>query len=218
MDCFAALAMTRMVRRHTMRSSSAKAGDPVRRGFSVLSLTSLEYCIVRRSLSSGGHSADPVANDDNVICFCILATYCARGLQVNFTPSIVRGRGECRMRAAPAVSCAMCTESARMSIQGSGGNPTFPAQWLYGLLRDLPGDRLSCHHHRRDLTRQLDASTEASGPHVFAVRFSTVRRGHFRVHRNPPNVVTLANAPLSRTGWQQICHCFALREKRNIFN
>jgi hypothetical protein len=25
------------------------------------------------------------------------------------------------------------------SIQGSGGNPTFPAQWLYGLLRALPG-------------------------------------------------------------------------------
>jgi hypothetical protein len=24
-------------------------------------------------------------------------------------------------------------KSARMSIQGSGGNPTFPAQWLYGL-------------------------------------------------------------------------------------
>ena len=24
-------------------------------------------------------------------------------------------------------------ESARMSIQDSGGNPTFPAQWLYGL-------------------------------------------------------------------------------------
>jgi hypothetical protein len=26
------------------------------------------------------------------------------------------------------------------SIQGSGGNPTFPAQWLYGLLRALPGE------------------------------------------------------------------------------
>jgi len=25
------------------------------------------------------------------------------------------------------------------SIQGSGGNPTFPAQWLYGLFRALPG-------------------------------------------------------------------------------
>jgi hypothetical protein len=25
------------------------------------------------------------------------------------------------------------------SIQGSGGNPTFPAQWLYGVLHALPG-------------------------------------------------------------------------------
>ena len=25
------------------------------------------------------------------------------------------------------------TKSARMSIQGSGEHPTFPAQWLYGL-------------------------------------------------------------------------------------
>ena len=30
------------------------------------------------------------------------------------------------------------------SIQGSGGTPTFPAQWLYGLYRDLPGERLFC--------------------------------------------------------------------------
>ena len=26
------------------------------------------------------------------------------------------------------------------SIQGSGEHPAFPAQWLYGLCRDLPGD------------------------------------------------------------------------------
>src|SRR5882672_10377802 len=48
-------------------------------------------------------------------------------------PLEIRGRRECRMRAAPEVSCAMCTESARMSIQGSGEHPTLPAQWLYGL-------------------------------------------------------------------------------------
>ena len=42
-----------------------------------------------------------------------------------------RGRRECRMRAAPEVSCASWVESARMSIQGSGGNPTFPAQGSY---------------------------------------------------------------------------------------
>ena len=65
MDCFAALAMTGMVRPRTQLSSSAKAGDPVRRGFSVQSSASLEYWVTRRSLSSGGHSADPVAGDDN---------------------------------------------------------------------------------------------------------------------------------------------------------
>ena len=32
---------------------------------------------------------------------------------------------------APEVSCASWVESARMSIQGSGGNPTFPAQGSY---------------------------------------------------------------------------------------
>jgi hypothetical protein len=58
----------------------------------------------------------------------------------NSSPSKERGRRECRVRAAPAVSCAMCTRSAHTSIQGSGGNPTFPAQWLYGLYRALPGD------------------------------------------------------------------------------
>src|SRR4051794_28711736 len=39
-----------------------------------------------------------------------------------------RGRRECRMRAAPAVSCATCTKNMHMSIQGSGEHPTFPAQ------------------------------------------------------------------------------------------
>ena len=28
------------------------------------------------------------------------------------------------------------------SIQVSGGNPTFPAQWFYGLYRALPGERI----------------------------------------------------------------------------
>ena len=36
--------------------------------------------------------------------------------------------------------------------------------------------------------RKLDASTGASGPHVFAVRFSAVRRQHLRVHRSLPRV------------------------------
>jgi hypothetical protein len=45
----------------------------------------------------------------------------------------IRGRGECRMRAAPAVSCAkLCKERTR-AYRFSGGYPTFPAQWFDGL-------------------------------------------------------------------------------------
>jgi len=37
--------------------------------------------------------------------------------------------------------CKYVRKKAHTSIQGSGGNPTFPAQWLYGLYRALPGDQ-----------------------------------------------------------------------------
>ena len=50
---------------HTLLSSSAQAEDPIRRGFSDQSLASLDYWIVRRSLSSGAHSRDPLAGDDD---------------------------------------------------------------------------------------------------------------------------------------------------------
>jgi hypothetical protein len=56
------------------------------------------------------------------------------------------------------------------SIQGSASIPAFPAQWLYGLLRALPGERLFCLRRRRDISRQLSASTAAPEPHDFAVR------------------------------------------------
>ena len=106
--------------------------------------------------------------DDSGVYVRDLATRCARGLQVILTPSVVRGRRECRMRAAPAISCATCTKSARMSIQGSGEHPTFPAQWLYGLLRALPGEPCT--------VATVDANVGASGPHVFAVRFGRARQ------------------------------------------
>ena len=52
------------------------------------------------------------------------------------------------------------------SIQGNGEHPTFPAQWLYGLLRDLPGEPCTF--------ATVDARLGASGPHDFAVRFSCI--------------------------------------------
>jgi hypothetical protein len=107
----------------------------------------------------------------------------------DFVPPENRGRRECRMRAAPAVSRAMWTRSTHTSIQGSGGNPTFPAQWLYGLLRALPGDRLSCHRRshgkfRKSLTpapRRQDhtSSPYASAPFVKGTSASTASHRAF---------------------------------------
>src|SRR5256885_6361534 len=57
--------------------------------------------------------------------------------------------------------------------------------------------------HRRLRCRKLDASVEASGPHDFAVRVSTVRQRCLRVHRIPcPTSVTIAIPPSCGTGWR----------------
>jgi hypothetical protein len=55
---------------------------------------------------------------------------------------------------------------------------------------------LSCHRHRRNTFRQLDASVGASGPHDFAVRFRAARLAAPKRPPHPaPTFVTMANAP-----------------------
>ena len=60
-----------------------------------------------------------------------------------------------------------------MSIQGSGEHPTFPAQWLYGLWRDLPGETASIATVTSGQLSPPKSLTplRAPGPHAFAVRF-----------------------------------------------
>src|SRR5256885_16296062 len=69
-------------------------------------------------------------------------------------------------------------KKAHTSIQVSGGSPTSPAQWLYGLLRALPGERAFLPPSLRGIfPAQLSASVAAPGPHDFAVRLGVfVRR------------------------------------------
>src|SRR4030081_3298408 len=114
------------------------------------------------------------------------------------------------MRAAPAISCATCTESARMSIQGSGEHPTFPAQWLYGLLRALPGEPCT--------VATVDANIGASGPHVFAVRFGRARQSQ---PQRPPQPAPRRDDGRRPSGWDGTAidiPQFSLLEKRNIFD
>jgi hypothetical protein len=50
------------------------------------------------------------------------------------------------------------------------------------------------------VSQELDASTEASGPHDFAVRVSAVRQRRRRVHRIPSRVRDDRETPLVGTG------------------
>src|SRR6267142_5583634 len=102
-----------------------------------------EYWIARRSLSSGGHSADPLARNDVALIFQIrvhdLAAPCARAVDES---SAQRGRGERRVPVAPAVSCAMIVVERTRVTTSTPESPGIPARnGFNGFLRALPGDR-----------------------------------------------------------------------------
>jgi hypothetical protein len=79
-----------------------------------------------------------------------------------------RGSRECRLRAAPAVSCAKMHKKKRTrAYRFSGNTPAFPAQWLYGLCRALVSAKSARMCERAALTNRpsLDLSPIAlKGP------------------------------------------------------
>src|SRR5882757_9573317 len=118
---------------------------------------------------------------------------------VSFHPLQERGRRESRVRAAPAVSCAICAkesahehtgpaEAIRLSLR-DGFTVSFELSPVTGL---LPPSSL-----RSLLLAKLSASTGAPGPHDFAVRnkpsSSCMAAASTASHRA---FVTLRNAPL----------------------
>ena len=95
-----------------------------------------------------------------------------------------------------------------MSIQGSGEHPTFPAQWLYGLYRALPGDEFlvdSVAAGQLLALRQLDACHGRQDHTLLPYAAVALRLRDLSVHRNPPNVRDDGRRPLSGTGWANIC-------------
>jgi hypothetical protein len=103
------------------------------------------------------------------------------------------GNAGCTPHPRSRVQCAQKT--AHTSIQGSGGNPTFPARWLYGLYRALLGDRAflppSPANESANLTpasgrRDHTTSPYASAPFVKSASTSTASHRAFRDDREPP--------------------------------
>src|SRR5215211_95945 len=118
-------------------------------------------------------------------CLRDLAALIARGLLENFPPSLSEGAGKTGCLLHPRSRVRFAQTKLHTSIQGSGSIPAFPAQWLYGLFRDLPGERLFCLRRRADTSAQLNASTAAPEPHDFAVR---VRRVRLARRLRPPHL------------------------------
>src|SRR5436190_23828668 len=60
---------------------------------------------------------------------------------ISLSLSVRKGRRESRALTAPAAPCAMRKENAHGLDRYSRDIPAFPAQWFYGFLRALPGER-----------------------------------------------------------------------------
>jgi hypothetical protein len=90
-----------------------------------------------------------------------------------------RGRGEDRVRAAPAVSCAIVLQKKpHTSIQVKREHPGLPCAMVRRLISCSPwrpGFLATIARKRLWASRELDASVGVSGPHDFAVRFSAAR-------------------------------------------
>ena len=161
----------------------------------------------------------------------ILAAGGARGLRVVVPQT--GGSRECRMHAAPAVSCAKLCKKCAHEHTGQRRRSDIPCAMALRLITRSPPEYraflppsppgnwrvgpVGLFAPPQDLT----PTAEASGPHDFAVRFGIVRPArrcpltenrpanplharHCRVHRIPSQrSVTMANVPSSGTGWRE---------------
>ena len=114
------------------------------------------------------------------------------------------------MRAAPAVSRAIIDSGRTRAYRFGGITPAFPAQWLYGLYEFAPVTGfLATVIPGSFRSRELDASTGASGPHDFTVRSGIVRphiaaRNTIASIATSPNVCDDGRRPSGGKGWREL--------------
>ena len=113
------------------------------------------------------------------------ATRCARVVHLSLAPSEGVGNAGCPLHPQPRVRFAL-VKSTRVN-EYTGITRRSRTQWFYDLLRALPGDRacltpssadMACLKpgRARHASANLTPTTEASGPHDFAVRSNIVRQ------------------------------------------
>jgi hypothetical protein len=126
----------------------------------------------------------------------------ARGFALKPHPPKIRGRREDRVRAAPAVSCAMLQKRVAPEHTGLAEASGLPCAMALRLIRFRPGDRLSCHHRlwKLSLTANLTPApgrrTRTISPYATAALVSR----SLRVHRSLPLVCDDGQRPSGGTG------------------
>ena len=106
-------------------------------------------------------------------------TFSRRYCRDSVAPPKFRGRREDRVRAAPAVSCAIAHRKRAHEHTGSAGasRPSLRSGFTaYFVLSPVNGSFATVAPQEALLPKELDASTAASGPHDFTVRLSQPRQ------------------------------------------
>ena len=121
-------------------------------------------------------------------------------------PSKRRGRREDRVRAAPAVSQAMCIKMCAYEHTGLAEASGLPCAMALRLIRDRPGDPAFCDTIALKAALaafELDACIGASDPNDFTVRKNRARQSRPHVHRSLPLVCDDGLRPSGGTGWRE---------------
>src|SRR5947209_6461126 len=103
---------------------------------------------------------------------------------------------------APAVSRAIKNKAHERSHHGHTGNhPALPAQWFYGLLRALPGDRACLSPSSALLLADLTPASRRQNHTTSPSASAPFVKGTARVHRIPRSTsVTIAKRPSEEAG------------------
>ena len=150
----------------------------------------------------------------------ILAAHCARGLPDISLPSPIRGRRECRVRAAPAVSCANSANKAAHEHTGQRRTSDIPCAMALRLITCSPRRTAFCLRCALGSRMPPGAWTPASRrqDHTsLPYAKSCVRLRNSASIATRPTSVTTADALLIRTGWPMICLDSTFRKTEIFF-
>src|SRR3954447_3134213 len=93
------------------------------------------------------------------------------------------------------LACKIAKKRTR-AYRFSGGNPAFPAQWFYGLLRALPGDQACLTPSPALLIADLTPASGRQNDTTWPYASGRARLARCRVHRIPTRVRDVRETPL----------------------